>query len=65
MKINFKSWGTWVCIITFFIGGLGAIVGLVPPGIASWITLIVAFLGGALHSNQIIETPTGSVGIKS
>lgn len=64
MQINFRSYGTWALIITFLIGGLGAITGLVPASIASWITLITAFLGGILHSNQIAPTSTSSVGLK-
>lgn len=55
MKIfgNLKSWATWSLIITFIIGGLGAVTGLVPPNIAAVFTVIVSGLGAVLHSQQV------------
>jgi hypothetical protein len=54
MQINLRSWGTWTIILTFLVSGLGAITGLVPPTIGAWVTLVVTFIGGILHSNQIV-----------
>ena len=48
----------WGIIITFVVSGLGAITGLVSPGVASWITLIVTALTGIGHTVNITNAPT-------
>jgi len=54
-KMNiFKQWATWTFIITFIVGGLGSVTGLVSPTTAGYITIIVSALGGFLHQKQVV-----------
>ena len=47
-----KQWSTWTIIITFVIGGLGAVTGIVPASVSGIITTIVTILGFILHQGQ-------------
>ena len=49
----FKQAATWTLIVTFIVGGLGSVTGLVSPATAGYITMIVTVLGGFLHQKQV------------
>lgn len=47
-----KQWSTWTIIITFIVGGLGSMTGLVSANTSGIITTVVTILGFVLHQNQ-------------
>ena len=42
-------------VLTFIIGGLGAISGMVSESTAGWVTLIIALLTGIGHTTNIVK----------
>lgn len=50
----FQNKVLWGLVLTFVIAGLGSIVGLVSPGVASLITLIITGLTAIGHTSNIV-----------
>lgn len=45
----------WGIILTFILGGLGSITGLVSPEVSGWITTIISVLTIVGHSTNVLK----------